>query len=500
MAIPFEKMKAGQLNPGAIVPQALDNQWVPTNVLKSLSNRGKSLVDWKGRNKAVISEWRRSLIYAPQVIVNRAALINNSVVVEDYSGENKEHFQQLLSRRVIVDYLLTEETPDQRPTFEISDEKWFRWLDVIQDTNLACVRLDWGKQEDDFRNVAEVFHKYIQSLNMEGPVEHLTNAFKVSAKDRKNFRQKLLDVATYTFNIGSQGKNVTRNELYKEFVCVADTKIDHGYYDKTKPFAIPLKEIFDLRYTVNLPDALGRYAFTPKGSPDRTVLGDVNQLNLQNILHDNGVTRFIDSIKRMHFATISDGLYLRGLDTLSLGDVIEARGTDEWEKYTTSLNALLTTPLAFEDKIDNVATDFAKLNRKITELKIRNIKMSSEKIIALWHPEMMIVIAVGGAILRLSVDPANAALILVEELAGPIAIGVAPLAVNLKIAAEAYVDLGISVNFMRTKVNQGREAWGEIKGALQNDQRFKFIERKSEDATQDADQSKAESDPNDILG
>ncbi len=47
----FKKITAGDLNMGAIIPQALDNQWAPTKVLKSLSARKKPLVAWKDRKK-----------------------------------------------------------------------------------------------------------------------------------------------------------------------------------------------------------------------------------------------------------------------------------------------------------------------------------------------------------------------------------------------------------------------------------------------------------------
>ncbi len=499
MSTSFKKITAGDLNQGAIVPQALDNQWAPTKVLKSLSTRKKPLIDWKDRKKVVLSEWRRSLVYAPQVVVNRAALFNNSVVVDDYAGDNKKHFQELLSRRVIVDYLLTEESPDQRPSFDISDEKWGRWLEVIKGTDLACVRLDWGRQDDDFKNISAVFHGYIQSLNMPDRTDHLTNAFEISKKYKEDFRKKLIEVASYAFNIASQGKNIVRNDLYKKFVCEDGSRIDDGYYDKDKPFAIQLKEIFDLRYTVNLPDALGRYAFTPKGSPDRTVLGDVNQSNLQNLLKDERVTEFIESIKRMQFAAINEALYLKGLDILSLGDVIEVRGTDEWSKYTTSLNSLLASPFEFEDKVDDVATNFARLNRKITDLKVKKIKKSASEVVSRWQPGMMIIVAIGGALMKLTLDSADPSRILVESLSGPVAIGLAPIAVNLKIMASEYVDLGISINFMRSKVNQGREVWNEVLGSLRSDPRFKFVEKQELGVGQDADQSKNEMDWDKVL-
>ena len=65
--------------------------------------------------------------------------------------------------------------------------------------------------------------------------------------------------------------------------------------------------------------------------------------------------------------------------------------------------------------------------------------------------------------------------------------------------AEEQVDLGISINFMRSKVNQGKEVWDEIQGALKNDPRFEFIVNNELKVTKDADQSKNETDYNEIV-
>lgn len=499
--ISFVKLTPAKLNPGAIVPQALDNQWVPTRVLRRLMRRGKSLKDWQQTpesKKLVLSEWRRALIYTPQVVVNRAALFNNSIIVNDYSGPDKPHFQDLLNRRVIVDYLLTEESPDQRPLFDINDEKWLRWLEVIQGAELACVRLDWGSQEDDFRNVAAIFHEYIQSLNMPDRIEHLTTVLRIPRGRREDFRQRLIEVARYAFEVAAQGKNVVRNALYKQFVCQDESLIDEGWYDPNKPFAAELKEIFDLRYNVNLPDALGRYAFTPKGSPDRTLLGEISQSSFESQLRDNQISELIQSIKRLHFALINEGLYLKGLNLLSLGDVIKIRQTEEWEKYIQSLTILLNNPLAFENHVDRLVADFAALNRRLTEMKIQKTRAAAANLAARWQPAMSIILAVGSAWMKFSRDPADPARILVETLSAPVAVGFAPIAVNLKIAATARVDLGISINFLRNKVNHGRDVWREIKGSLESDPRFRLIE-KQVSSEQEADQSKNETNPEEIL-
>jgi len=500
--VSFVRLTPADLEYSAIVPQALDNQWVPTTVLKRLIKRGIPLRDWQSEDeskKLVLSEWRRALIYTPQVVVNRAALFNNAIIVEDYSGEGRPHFQKLLSNRVIVEYLLTEESPDQRPAFTIGEEKWRRWLDTIKDAEMACVRLDWGNQEDDFRHVAEVFHAYFQTVNMPDRIQHLTSAFRIPSGQKRQFEEKLKEVARLAFDVADQGKRITRNELYKRFVCRDGSPIDEGWYDSSKPFAAELKQLFDLRYTVNLPDALGRYAFTPKDSPDRTVLGELTQETLQNALRDNQIEQLWDQLRHFVFAMVIPGLYIKGLHLLSLQDVLEIRRTDEWENYIKSLNELLRHPLEFETRANRLVEDFATLSRRIVELKARREKATSTAIAATAQVGMQLVLAVGSAWMKFSFSPEDPSRILVETLAAPVAAGVAPFALNLFIKAQGRLELAHSVNFLRSRVRNGRDVWREITGRLSSDPRFQFAERQGT-LEQEANQSGSEINPEDYLG
>lgn len=102
--------------------------------------------------------------------------------------------------------------------------------------------------------------------------------------------------------------------------------------------------------------------------------------------------------------------------------------------------------------------------------------------------------------MQLMLDPTDASRILVQTLSGPVSIGLAPIAVNLRISASEYVDLGISVNFMRSKVNNGREIWREVQGALKDDPHFKFLDEQDMGIVRDADQSKKEIDWNEVIG
>ncbi len=501
--VSFVKLTPAELAHSAIVPQALDNQWVPDPVLRRLIRRRQSLKDWqatKESRKLVLTEWRRALIYAPQVIVNRAVLFNNPIIVDDYSGkESMPYFQKLLSDQVIVEYLLTEEAPDQRPNFTIGEEKWKRWLETIQKAKVACVRLDWGNQEDDFRNIAVVFHGYFQTINVPDRIQHLTSVFRIQPGLRRKFDERLKDVARFSFELANQGKTVTRSDLYKEFVCQDDSPIDEGWYDGDKPFAAELKQIFDLRYTVNLPDALGRYAFTPKGSPDRTALGELNQATIENFLRDNQINQLLEALKRFHFAVINPGLYLKGLHLLSLGDVLEARHTDEWEKYIASLDDLLRYPLDFETRVNHLLANFSALNERILQLKTARERAAATTFRVEGQVGMSLVLAVGSAWAKFSLSPDDPTRILVETIATPVAVGLAPFALNLVIEARGRLDLAHSINFLRSKVRNGREVWKEIRGRLSADPRFIFIEEQIA-AEQQSNQSGNEIDPNQFLG
>ena len=76
----FNVVEPSKLLETATVPQALDNVWLPATVLQK-ALEGKSVWSVRDeRDQAVKTEWRRSLVYSDQVVVNRAFLFNNPPV------------------------------------------------------------------------------------------------------------------------------------------------------------------------------------------------------------------------------------------------------------------------------------------------------------------------------------------------------------------------------------------------------------------------------------
>lgn len=476
----FERLNPGDLDPVATIPQALDNQWVTIKGLKWLLSHKKKLDDWD-RSTAVLKEWRRSLVYTPQVVINRAFVFNNFTLVNDYaSTENQPFFKRLLSEKIVVPYLYTEETPSEKPNFPVRENLWNTWQSIVNDTHISCVRLDWGDQQDDFVNLASKFHEFIQSMTLPDRVEHYMSVFRIPKPHKQAFRDRLLEVVHLAVDIGATGKYVTRNTLYQKFVCMDGTNPSEGIYDPDKPFSGQLKQLFDLRYNVNLPDALGRYTFTPQDSLDRLALGDISTGSMLAQLKDNQVKDLIYALRQMQFAILNSGMFIKGLETLNLKDVFEIRRTDAWLNFADAIRDLLKNPFEFSTQLDDISRQYGALNRTITEQYTRNRQASMTSMTKTVEPYMLIALAVGGSILQLALSPEDPGKIMVSTLTGPVAKGSAQILMNLKILAQGNLDYNYSLNFFRGKVNNGFDTFREIKAALEGDSNFK-VEQKDLD-------------------
>lgn len=488
MATDFEKLTPGDLRKAAIVPQVLDNQWVPRKTLGEMIRSGKGLADVKlDRQNYVLKEWRRALVYGEQAIVNRAFMFNNAVVVDDYDDFiNREYFKQLLRTKVIVPYLFTEDSPDQKPSFHVNDKLWNAWMDIIHDTHLSCVRLDWGDQTDDFKRLSKIFHNYIQTLNTPDQAKHLANHFGIGVEEFPAFRDRLKEIAFCAFQMANNDRYITRNDLYKEFVCIEGSNIADGRYSN-KPFVSQIKQIADLKYNVNLPDALGRYALTPEDSPPRSALGDLDEAIRGQSITDENVKEILFALRRLSFDQISQGLYLKSLGSLGLNDVITVRDTDEWEAYRQAMNRLLDNPLDFPQGSADLYSRFEALNRAITRIRIEKDKSK-------WEPWVKFMISVGTHALVLLLNPADFTQKLLTVMGtGAVTVGVTPFLMRMTVTAltETDADLDISLDFMRGTVRNGRDVWNEMLGQLRSTPGFEIL-KKSLSEKLDANQSPAE--------
>lgn len=487
MSVEFEKLTPSKLAKAAIVPQVLDNQWVSETLLTKMIKEKKSLRDVKEeRAKDVVKEWRRALVYGEQVVVNRAFMFNNEVIVDDYDDtESREQLKKLLSTKVIVPYLVMEDSPDQKPTFDMKDSLWNSWMDVVRDSNLSCVKLDWGNQNDDFKRLSGIYHNYVQTLNTEQRAEHPAGYLGVAKNDFPAFRKRLKDVAEYAFHLADE-RLITRNDLYREFVVTDGSNISDGYYSQ-KPFASQIKQIVDLKYNVNLPDAMGKYSLTPEGSPPRSALGDLQETVQANIINPENVKDILQALRGLAFDQITQGMYLRSLGDLTLSNVVSTRDTDEWDEYKEALHSLLEDPLQFPHRSAVFYAKFEALNAAITRIRV-------ERDQAIWEPWVKLIISIGARAIEIAINPLDPSQRLLSTIGtGIISTGVTPFLMRLAIGTKVITnaDLDVSIDFMRGNLQTGRDVWNEMMGQLRSTPGFTEIQKEIEsedEANQNAPQ------------
>lgn len=462
----FKKLNPSELEKAAIVPQVLDNQWVPEDLLSRMITEGKKLDDVTvEREKNILKEWRRSLVYGEQVVVNRAFMFNNAVVVNDYNtSANREDFIALLNDGVIVPYLFKEDGPEQKPTFNVDNSLWNAWLGIVKETKMSCVRLDWGDQSSDVKKLAGVFHEYIKSLNEKDKAETFAEHFNIN--DAQAFREQLKKVARFAFDKGDIDVKVDRDSIYKEFIAEKDSDVALGLYGK-QPFAAEIKQIVDLKYNANLPDALGRYALTPQGSPPRSVLGDLDIGSSNKRISQEDIDEIVYQIKRLAYEEIAGGSYIKCLGDLNLSDVRSIRTSDEWISYNVAVNNVLANPLDLSNGGNDFFQKFASLNRMIT-------KTNKGRELAHWKPTIKFTIFLGTQAICFLMDSSGSLnkFMTVSGAADKISTGATPFVMRLTVdtLTEHDTDLKMSLDFMRGTLTNGRDTWKEIVGQLKESQ------------------------------
>ncbi len=117
-----------ELEAGAVIPQCLDNQYVTTEALSALIDHSLTYDDEQVttlRSKPVRNEFIRSLIYTPQVVVNRAYFKNNKFLYANYHPRNELElvsFVELMKQEAILAFLGTETLLIDEVAFDTTSE------------------------------------------------------------------------------------------------------------------------------------------------------------------------------------------------------------------------------------------------------------------------------------------------------------------------------------------------------------------------------------------
>ena len=493
--VKFEAIESNELNTIPILSQALDNQWLPRNLLKEALKAGEVSADLERQREEIVrAEYIRSLINGDQVVINRAFLFNNPIIFKDYlpakkdsdtdevqrAVDNREAFKRLLKEHVIVPYLFKEKSPVQQLDFStLSFEEWTKVCKEVP--GLQCVRLSW----DDAQNLKsadiDVAGRFINSaLTIGTPQKDFDKYIEdldLSPREKDELKKQLRNVIQKAVELLNQKEAVTREDLYKEFVTIDGTKPADRHYDKTKPFAGEIKELLDLAYARNLPDALGGYLLTPVDSLPRSALQEAaDELRSS----DTTAQDIVKMLQRRLFEVVQEGQYLPSLDLLSLPDVNLIRGTSEWFNYIEEFKKLLIDPIPTfaEGQAYKVQASYARLADRMTKLIANRYAQDMTKASAKTVFVIELVIEIGAGLLSIVGVPGGP----IIQVAGGSAIAMAgkkALSFSVRFvirdiaSKRANKGLSNSIELMRGKMREGAQQWDELLRLIKDTKAFR---------------------------
>jgi hypothetical protein len=178
--MPTVLIQPNELDTLATSPQCIDNQFVPQTLFERLTKARKKkslkqVVDRileehggdpylgpadKDANlllRTERNEYNRSLLFAKQIVVNRAAFWNSANLVVSALSEDVTGLAELICKQAIVPYLYKEDTLDQPPkNFDLilGEKAMKRLMEALGTRNVNCVRLSAEKEQNDSQTSA----------------------------------------------------------------------------------------------------------------------------------------------------------------------------------------------------------------------------------------------------------------------------------------------------------------------------------------------------------
>ncbi|KAB2347771.1 hypothetical protein [Actinomadura rudentiformis] len=462
----FRKIDNSDLEPIAVVAQCLDNQWVPRELLTKMIKQGWSLNHRKvvdRRRSASRHEYLRSILNAQQVIVNRAFFYNNPVVYQDFlrDGRPQEAFRNLLDQSVIIPYLYNETSPIEEQEFTTQPEGWQAWLRVAGETRSSCLRLSWDNDDDNAAYTREYlnrpFRRFLMSM-ADLEEEGLMQDFGLDEEGASQLKSRLREVSAWAVYNAS-----TREEFYREFVVAEGTKPADGCFDKTKQFAGQIKQLADLRYNSNLADAVDRYPMTPVDSLHRTALqeGRVGRPPVPGAEQEE----FLNVLLRRQAFALMQGALDVGLTGLDLHHVQQARTSDEWTAYTTSLTSLINSPEEFENLGQDVYNKYIALATTLSSI-VGDRRVDT---VDRWEPIIRVSVETIGAVISVVFDT-EPYVEVIGEVAQAVAARASTAVVRFAVVGRdqrrADTQLGTSVDLMRIRFDRTERDWKRLIGGL----------------------------------
>lgn len=359
------------------------------------------------------------------------------------------------------------------------DPRVARWREVCQEVHMRCVRLSWDDKENwetARQQLSERFNEFAATASIRD-VNQYVQSLGLDPSAESGLRKRLVEMARLCQDFREQDKYATREELYRAFITGGRKSVE-GKYDTTSAFSGEIKQLIDLNYNCNLPDALGGYLLTPLDSLQRTALQEWQQAMNQpeQITSEELVTL----LGRMTFDLVQGGLYLQSMHLLELQDVREVRDMDEWAIYMASLENLLKDPLGFADGgADRVYQSYTELAKRMTSLVRQKHTQRIDELMAPWTPVIEIVIDIAGATLSIMGTAQGPIYKCAGDVSSKISKKVAPIVGRLIVRGVAGVSaqagLVTSIDFMKRKMKDAKKQWADIQQRLKETSNFREL-------------------------
>jgi hypothetical protein len=417
------------LEPDAVVPQCLDNQYLSDTVFTDMIRRGVDYEDGSvaaARERDFRNEFVRSLIYSSQVVVQRAYLRNSDFLYKNYeptidNRKNLRAFADLIRQQAIVPYLFAESSLSDRLEFDVrkeGDAATRALLDEVGD-DVVCVRLavnDDANAEATAR-LATDFGTGLTRLNNLRSGQRNAMASELFADrgqlDRAGMWQAFEDdldtLADYSYRkskeLRRQDKNITRQDVYQDCFAAGDHDASRhrnvtlgrfkppGQHD---PYLLELKKYVDLVYNTNLPDHLKRYTFTPANMPSRMALQDAPGTNFrkEDIRPVVSNPEVLEWIRRSFVARTQSAMSLPLLRDLTIADVLAVRKLPEWEIFKDAQASILRDPLNCLDNLPAFQLAFDQFQRALSDW--HNITYQHDRTVDRYCNFVSLLLSIGG--------------------------------------------------------------------------------------------------------
>jgi hypothetical protein len=504
-----------QLEKVALLPQAVDNQWLSDSLLNKVYKKSLSLnaID-KERIKESRTEWLRSLLYSNQVVINRAYLYNNGAIYNDFINPKSEEavaFRKLLESKAIIPFLFNENPGEMPKGFGVSEEGWDGWNNIGGNSAATFVKFnpDPDVNNREIKNMGASYRSYFTGLLTDEEVGPLIlgeffsreeDALRCYNYFRSGIRSLEDEILAFNQNNKDRQdvrpKQLAREFLYGKFVWNDDDfeKIKDPLFrriDGNKPFAKELKKIFDLKYNVNLPDYLDKFPLTPYGMPERTTLHD--ELLIRQPGSEVDHQTLLDSIRRIAVSKVLSGTFIKTVGYLGMKDLLVIRGLvdqspdkksvkylhESWQDFVKIQSNLFDHPFDFPDLAPEIEDKFGKLNSNIVKWLKPRVK---NDMIAKSQPCLKYVFEAGSQVLEIaSMFVNNTETALLMKLSGKFSKFAGPW-VTGKIVVGSYADLKLvtdmqlSMYFMHKRMNNTQKGWQEIVDEIRKSNLFREVD------------------------